>query len=80
MLGHPGLALVGRIRKCGLVGGSVSLGEGFKVSKAYEKPRVCLSVSVSVSLSLPMDQDIVLRYCSSICLHATMFPDMMIMD
>jgi hypothetical protein len=29
---------LGRIRTCGLVGGGVSLGEGFKVSKAHTIP------------------------------------------
>ena len=33
-----------RIRRCGLVGGSMSLGVDFEVSKAHAKPRLSLSV------------------------------------
>jgi hypothetical protein len=35
MLSHQRVELFERIRRCGLVGGSVSLGLAFKVSKAY---------------------------------------------
>ena len=62
-----------RIRRCGLVGGSVSLGGrgvGFEVSEAYCQPRVFLFQS--------MDHDIVLSYCSSLCLPAAMLPAMII--
>ena len=53
-----------RFRRCGLVGGSVSLGMDFEVSKAYARPSLCLSP----------DQDVALGYYSSTCLHTTMLP------
>jgi hypothetical protein len=59
-----------RIRRCDLVGRSVSLGVGFEVSKALTKPRV----------SLPEDQTVAFSYCSSTCLHATLSPTIMTMD
>ena len=37
-----------RLRMCGTVGGSMSLGLGFEVTKTYARPR--------------MDQDVALRY------------------
>ena len=73
MLSHQGEELFDRIRKikrCGCVGGSVSLGVGLKVSKAHAKPSVALSTG----------QDIVLSCCSSASLHAATLPTMMIMD
>lgn len=42
-----------RIKKCGLVGGSLSLGVGFKVSKAHSRPSSSLFLYL-----LPMDQDV----------------------
>ena len=54
MLSHQGVALfekIKRIRRCGLVGGSVSLGVGFEISKAHAKPRVSLLMDLSVALS-----------------------------
>lgn len=56
-------ARIRRTRRCGLIGVGVALleevfpcGVGFEVSKAMPGP---------VSLSLPVDQDVVLSYCSS---------------
>ena len=72
------------IRRRGLVGVSVSLRVGFKVSKVQAMPSfsfcLCLSVFVSVSLSLcvclslfsslPADQDVALNYFSRTYLPA----------
>jgi len=38
MFGHHGVALFERVRRCGLVGGNVSLGVSFGVSKAQSRP------------------------------------------
>jgi len=38
LVGRIGL---GRSRRCGLVGGSVSLGEGFEVLKAHTRTSLC---------------------------------------
>jgi hypothetical protein len=43
----------------------VTTGVGFEISKAHAKPRI------NLSLSLLMDLNVVLSYCSSVCLHAT---------
>jgi hypothetical protein len=51
-----------RIRRCGLVGGSVSLRVGFEVSEAQAKPKE----------TLPVEQDVALNYFSS-TMSATMF-------
>lgn len=68
MLTHQGVALFEKIRKCGLVGRSLSLAEGFVASKAYAK----LSVSL---FQLPGDLDVKLSSaspatCVPACLHA----------
>jgi hypothetical protein len=52
----------------------VFMGVDFEVSKAHIQP----SQSQSVCLSLPMNQDVVLIYCSSTCLQATIFPIIMV--
>ena len=52
----------------------MSLEVGFEGSKAQVKPRV------SLSLSMLMDQDAVLSYCSSTCLHAAMLLILLVMD
>ena len=57
-------ARIRRIKRGGLVGGSVSLGMDFEISKAHTKTRV--------SLSLPTDQGVVFSYCFNIYLYATM--------
>lgn len=54
--------MIRRIRKCNLVGGSVSLGEGFEGSKAHARP----------CLALPLDQDVALTYIYSTILTTTM--------
>lgn len=74
MLSHQGVVLfkrIRRIRRYGLVGVSVSLGLYFLVSKAHAR---------SSPLSLPVDKDMTLIYCPSVCLHANMLPIMMKMD
>jgi hypothetical protein len=58
------------IRRCGLVGGSKSLGFGLRGLK-----RPCQALSSSPP---PTDEDVVLSYWSSICLHTTIFPNMII--
>jgi len=59
-----------RITRCGLVGGSMSVGVGSEVSKAHARPSLSLSA---------YDQDIALDYFSS-TLPAAVFPTMRIMD
>jgi hypothetical protein len=39
-----------RIRRCGLVGGSVSLGVGFEVSEALVKPSLSLSLCQQIRM------------------------------
>lgn len=71
---HQRVALFGkirRIRRCGLVGGCVSLGVGYEVSKAYARPRVSPSAYRCCEA---------LSYCFSACQHAAMLPDMRKMD
>ena len=54
MLSHQGVELfdrIRRIRRCGLVGGNVSLGVGFEVSKTCVRPSLCLLLT---------DQDVAL--------------------
>jgi hypothetical protein len=51
MLGHSGAALFERIRRCGLIGGSKSLGVNFEISKAHAKSRVSFSASGPVQCS-----------------------------
>ena len=58
------MALFERIRGCALVGGSVSLGVGFKVSKDLARP--------SFSLFLPVDQVVALSTAPAPC--AAMLP------
>lgn len=65
MLSYQGERI--RSRRCDLVGGRVSLGISFEISKAYARPR----------LSLPRDQGVTLSYCSSACLNATILPVVM---
>jgi hypothetical protein len=66
MLSHQGVELfdrIRRIRRCGLVGGNMSLRVGFEVSNAQDQ-----------SCSLPVGWDITLIYFSStvsIYVHAT---------
>jgi hypothetical protein len=46
MAGHQEVELferIRRIRRCGLAGGSVSLGVGFEISKAQVRPSLSLS-------------------------------------
>jgi hypothetical protein len=43
-----------KMKRYGLVGRDVSMGVGFKASKAQARPRVCLSVCLSVYLSLSL--------------------------
>jgi hypothetical protein len=45
------LRRISRIRRCGLVGGGVSLGLGFEVSKAHARPRF-LSYFVNQDIGL----------------------------
>ena len=68
-----------RIRRCGLVAGNISLGLGSKVSKAHARPRLVFPSLVSFFFSLPVNQDIVVSYCSSACLYAVKFPTVMIL-
>ena len=42
---------LGRIRRCGFIGGSVLLGMHLNVSKAHAKPSLSLSPSLPISLS-----------------------------
>ena len=44
-----------RIKRCGLVGGSLSLWVSFEVSNASARPEC---------VSLPADEDVALGYCS----------------
>jgi hypothetical protein len=47
MFSHQGVELFERVRKMrrhGLVGGSVSLRVGFEVSEAHDKPRLSVSL------------------------------------
>ena len=56
MLINQGVELferIRRIRRYGLVGGSVSLQVGFKVSKAHARPILCL-------LAIHINQDVTL--------------------
>lgn len=65
-INHQETELFERIRKCGLVGGSVSLGVGFEVSQAPDR----LSV---FPLPLLVDEDVAHSYFSSTmhgCVHA----------
>jgi hypothetical protein len=71
MLGHQGVALFERIRRCDLVGGGValleelvSLGMGFEVSMTKTKPSFFL---------LPVDPDAELSTSPVPCLSAVMF-------
>lgn len=57
-------------RRRDLVGGSVPLGMGFEISKAYARPRI----------SLPRDQGVTLSYCPSACLNATILPIVLMMN
>jgi hypothetical protein len=73
MLSHQGVALferIRRIRRCGLVGGSVSL--GFEFFKAHARSRGCLSLPV-------MFAAVAVNYFSS-ALPVTILSTMMIMD
>ena len=49
-------------------GGGISLGVG------------CVILKPRVSLSLPIDQTVVLNFCSRVYLYAPMLPAMIIMD
>jgi hypothetical protein len=71
MLGHQGVLLSEKIRRCGLFGGNVSLGVSIEVSKAHAKLRVFLSAFELGCSS---------QSCSSACLQAAMLPAVMIMD
>jgi hypothetical protein len=58
-----------RIRRCGLIGGSMSLALRFQESKQGQD-----------SLSLPMEDDVSFSYCSSVCLHVAIpLPPMVIL-
>lgn len=65
-----------------LLGGSISVGVSFGVSKAYARLiyflclSACLSVSLCLSLFLLADQGITLSDCRSVMLEA-MFPTML---
>lgn len=59
------------IRKCGLVGGRISLGVSLEVSKAHARS--------SLPVCLPVDRDVPLGYCSSAMRAATTLAAM-IMD
>jgi hypothetical protein len=74
MLSHQGVTLFERIRRvkrCNIARGNVCLGWVLRFQKSMPSPE---------SLSLPTDQDIILSYCVSVCLYATMLPVMMVMD
>ena len=67
------MALFRRIRRCGLVGGTMTLGVGFELSKAYARP------SGSVFL-LPVDSDVDLTTaspapCLPTCRHVSYHED-----
>jgi hypothetical protein len=51
MLGHHGVVLFERIKRCGLVGRSMSLGVGFEVSNAYAKSSLSLCLWIRAQLS-----------------------------
>ena len=57
-----------RIRKCGPVGQSMSLGMGFEVSKAYKRPTLLFDLQIKIQLS------------AAAPVPATMVPTRMIMD
>jgi hypothetical protein len=61
------------IRRCGLVERRVPLGVGFGVSKVQARP------TVSSLFLLPVDPDGRTISCH-VCLHATKFPNMKVMD
>ena len=62
------------IRRCGLVGGSVSQEVGFEVSKAQPRSSVSLFL-------LPVDPDVKFSLLQHrVCPRATMLPDTMTMD
>ena len=66
-VGDQGVVLFERIRRCGLVAGSMPLEMGLKVVKAHARP----------SVTLFSDQGIVLSYFPAPCWPAAMFPTMM---
>ena len=71
MLNHQGMfERIRRIRGPGLVGGNVSLGVGFEVSKAYARP----------NLSLPEDQHIKLSPAPMPACMLSRISAMMLMD
>lgn len=73
-----GGTFLGRIGRCGLVGGCVPVEMGFGLSKAHAIPSVslCLLVSLLVSLPLPpgcvsiMSSVTALAQCLNACCHA----------
>ena len=75
MLGHQGVTLFERIRKCGLVGGSVSVRWVlFLVSEVQAKSR-----ATSCCLQIQMyNSQLLLQY--HVCLCATVLSTMSIMD
>ena len=66
----------GTIRRCGLVGGSVSLWVGFEVLDVQARPRVSLS---SCCLPIQMENSQLLLQHHA-CLYTNMFPDLTIVD
>lgn len=66
-LNHHGVELFERvmqIMRCVLVRESMSLGEGFAVSKVHAKP----SLSVCLSICLPLSLSLSVCFCLSLCL------------
>ena len=69
------LRRIRKIRRCGLIGGSVLLGMNLDVSKDCPKP------SFFLSCLLPLSQDVKLSATTSApCLPATMLPTMIVMN
>lgn len=52
MLNHQEIALFERIRRCGLVGASVPMGEGFDISRAQASQAQWLSLLVPADLDV----------------------------
>lgn len=71
MLSRQGVALFERIKRCGLVGRSVSL----ELELRFRKPMLSPE-----SVFLPVAQNAVLYYCSKVRLQAALLPAMMRMD
>lgn len=74
----PGVALFGRLRRCGLVGGSLSLGAGFEVSKSLFQTQSLPQTAVCGSgCKLPATSP---ALCLPASMLSAMLPAMMITD